>query len=102
MNLREYQEKGISKGLAKRRLNYLIALNRKHKWASDRWVREKVDEAIEALDKLKPNSPRKGKRKDKRRTISAKAIKAAIKSRKTPKHLREALKKYAKKRGIKL
>ena len=73
---REYQDGKISRELAIRRINYLIALNKRHKWMSQREVERLVEKAIRELEgearvKLeKPKKKRKGGRRmaRKRRT----------------------------------
>lgn len=118
------RDKSISKAMKKRRIVYLIALNKKHKWTKMETVRKMVDDAVSRLEKkkksrkggkkttkkkkkgrkkgkskIKSTKKKTSKKKKRKRKISKKAVLSAIKSKKTPKHLKEGLRKYAKKRG---
>ena len=55
------RDDSISKDMKKKRIVYLIALNKKHKWTKMETVRKMVDEALERLEKKK--SKRKGGKK---------------------------------------
>jgi hypothetical protein len=88
------KDKTISKDMKRRRIVYLIALNKKHRWAKTESVRKAVDRALAKLEGSNPNPRRKG-----RRRISKKAVLKALRSPKIPKRLKEGLRKWAKARG---